>query len=250
MTFFIEILRKEEKCNVSTQLTEGKKTFKELAEWFGISYGAFRNSKQKKLGELSKFAEYHLDLKGKVIIDKVINPDYSKADNKLRVEERFVPTWSESGLDSCKRVAEVIFIDLSESYEDFNLKLSSVYNYVIIARNKLFGRPFISEGELGSCEYVWCKKTKEGYSFLTEEEQAIKEKLLKKYYGNTTEKQLIVKKMVDDGELKETEAFDYLNTITGMTTDSYKMFLSELNAEIGGYVVKGTLIKMKDESAF
>lgn len=232
------------------QLTEGKKTFKELAEWFGISYGSFRVTKQKKLEELSKFAEYHLDPKGKVIIDKVINPDYSKADNKLRVEERFVPTWSNSGLDSCKRVAEVVFIDLAETYEDFNLKLSSVYNYVIIARNKLFGRPFVSEGELGSCEYVWCKKTEEGYSFLTEEEQGIKEKLLKKYYGNATEKQLMVKKMVDDGELEEAEAFDYLNTITGMTTDSYKMFLAELNAAIGGHVVKGTLIKKREESAF
>ena len=34
------------------ELTTGKKTGTELAKWFGISYGSFRNKKSEKLEEL------------------------------------------------------------------------------------------------------------------------------------------------------------------------------------------------------
>ena len=38
------------------ELKLGKMTTKELAEWFGMSYGAFRNAKKKKMEELENFS--------------------------------------------------------------------------------------------------------------------------------------------------------------------------------------------------
>mgnify|MGYP003416547890 FL=1 len=37
------------------KLKIGKMSTKELAEWFGVSYGTFRNKKQEKLKELEQF---------------------------------------------------------------------------------------------------------------------------------------------------------------------------------------------------
>ena len=42
-------------------LTTGKKTGAELAEWFGIKPGSFKNNKAKKLEELKHFAKFHLE---------------------------------------------------------------------------------------------------------------------------------------------------------------------------------------------
>ena len=59
------------------ELTIGKKTGKQLAEWFGIEYNSFKNQKKKKLEELKLFAEFYEE-KGKVVITKVIEPVYQK----------------------------------------------------------------------------------------------------------------------------------------------------------------------------
>ena len=52
-------------------LREGKISNKELAEWFGISANSFSKNKEKKLEELKYFAEFHIDNKNHVIIDKM-----------------------------------------------------------------------------------------------------------------------------------------------------------------------------------
>ena len=71
------------------ELTVGKKTGKELAEWFGTTVGHFRNTKAKKLEELKLFAEFYEE-NGKVVITKVIEPVYQKgmANVKRKVIEK------------------------------------------------------------------------------------------------------------------------------------------------------------------
>ena len=227
------------------QLTVGKKTNQDLAKWFGVKANTFGNQKKKRLEELKDFAEFHMD-GCKVVIDRVIIPVYEKQMkvNYQKIKREINPTWNKSGLDSCSRVSLAILEKLSKEDADFNLKESTVYFYTRKGRNELYGKPFCGGGELGKCEYVWCKKMKDGsYEFLTMQEQEIRDKLIKKYFGNTTEKQLIVKQMVQDGELKTEEAFEYLNKITGMTDNNFVAFLKELQQAIGAKVVKGTLVE-------
>lgn len=225
-------------------LTEGKKTNKELAEWFGITAGTFANTKKQRLEELKDFAEFHME--GiKVVIDKVIISEYTNQakQNYLKVKNKVNPNWNKNGLDSCTRVAKIIYEQLIKEDESFKLQNNTVYQYTRRSRNELYGKPFSSGGEIGKCEYIWCKKINNNYEFLTEEEKNIRDKLIKKYFGDATQKQLLVKQMVQEGELKTEEAFEYLNQITGMTDDKFLFFLKELEITLGCQIVKGTYVE-------
>ena len=67
------------------ELKEGKITYKELADWFGIAYNTMRrqDTKEKKLVILSFYADFHIETtkSGKqtyIVIDKVKEPIYTK----------------------------------------------------------------------------------------------------------------------------------------------------------------------------
>ena len=71
------------------------------------------------------------------------------------------------------------------------------------------------------------------------------EELLKKYFGDSDEKHAIVQAMVEKGEIKKEEAWEVFNDLTGTNTDSFMMFLGELQEKLGCQVVRGTLVERK-----
>ena len=236
------------------KLIPGKISNKALAEWFGITANSFSKNKDKKLEELNNFAQYHIDEKNHIIIDAVYNDTYIKngSDAYQKVRDKVDEVWDYSGLDSCSRVGNEIYEILTEEDKNFALQSSTVYNYTIKGRNELYGKPFMSGGRLGNCVYLWCKRRDDGgYSMLTEEEQKIKQQLQTKYFGDATEKQVLVKAMVETGELSKEEAWDVLEEMTNMRTGNFLMFLRELESKIGCQVVKGTMVKrLEEKSAF
>lgn len=125
--------------------------------------------------------------------------------------------------------------------------MSTVVNYTRKGRNELYGVPFGEEGVLGSCIYQWCKKDEETGKIraLTDEENEIKEQLQKKYFGNASEKQIIVQAMVESGELPKEQAWEMLTALTNMKGNNFIMFLQELQAILGHQVVRGTHIERK-----
>lgn len=228
-----------------SELKIGKMSNKDIAEWMGIPANTFNKSKEKYLKELANFVEFHLEGK-KIVIDKILNDKYEKKQGSTtfqKIKEEIDDTWDEYGLDSCSRVSDVIYEELCED-ESFNLKPATVYNYTIKGRNELYGKPFSENGgQIGNCIYVWCKKKEDGkYAFLNDEEKKIKEELQTKYFGNTTEKQIMVKAMVSAGEISKEEAWDILEEITNMRDDGFMGFLKELQAKIGCQVVRGTYV--------
>lgn len=50
---------------------------KELADWFGISYGGFRNQKKKYLNKLEFFANFEI-VYGGIILKEILIPQYNK----------------------------------------------------------------------------------------------------------------------------------------------------------------------------
>ena len=238
------------------ELKLGIMTNAELAEWFGISLQSLKNQKKKKLEELKKFAEFE-ELRGKVNIIKITIPIYMKLGSKAyqRIRDEVDKEWSEDGLDSCSRVSLKIEEKLKN---ELAVAPGTIYNYTRQSRNELYGIPFQERGSIGSCVYLWCKKRGDGidteYSLLTEEEEELKQQLIKKYFGDATEKQIIVKGMVEMGEIRREEAWSVLEELTGMNNNNFIMFLSELQAKLGCQVVRGTLVdrdvEMIESSAF
>lgn len=230
------------------QLTVGKILNKDLAEWMGVTANTFNKSKDKYLEELKLFAVYHLEGK-KVVIDEVLNPVYSKQGSKnyQLVKKEVDKVWSKDGLDSCSRVGLRIEDKLKGSVE---LSHNTIYNYTRQSRDELYGKPFQEAGKLGSCKYLWCKKEGEGidteYRLLNEEEEEIKQNLIKKYFGDATEKQIIVQGMVELGEIKKEEAWDVLQELTGMHGNNFMAFLNELQVKIGCQVIRGTMVDRTD----
>lgn len=238
------------------QLQLGIMTNKELAEWFGIAETSFKNKKKKKLEELKKFAEFE-EIRGKVNITRVLIPEYSKLGSSAyqRIKDEVDKEWSEDGLDSCSRVSLKIEEKLKN---ELAIAPGTIYNYTRQSRNELYGVPFQERGSIGSCVYLWCKKTGDGanteYALLTPEEEELKQALIKKYFGDATEKQIIVKGMVEMGEIRREDAWNVLEELTGMHNNNFIMFLGELQAKIGCQVVRGTLVerdsKFIEEGAF
>lgn len=233
-----------------TELTTGKKSNKELAAWFDITPNSFSRNKEIKLKELERFAEFHLEGK-KIVIDKVLCPYYSKQGSRAfeMIKNKIDETWSEDGLDSCSRVGQAL-----ERKLPLNLASKTIYKYTIESRNELYGHPNKERGSIGSCVSLLCKKVGDGpnakYYKFTPEEEYIKDELIKKYYGNTTEKQALVKSMIDTGEITKEEGWEVLESLTNnvFTNNTFMEFLTELQELIGNQVVRGTLVKRdKDE---
>ena len=235
------------------KLRLGKMKASELAEWFNISPKSYSNSKKKKLKELEVFADFE-EVNGGVIIKKIYNEEYSKqgSENYQKVRNKVDEVWNENGLDTCSRVGGEVYEILIDEDKNFKLTNSTVINYTLRSRNELWGKPFMGGGTKGECTYLWCKRDKETgeYSFLNEEEQKIKQQLQMKYFGDATEKQIMVKAMIEAGEIKEEEAWKVLEEMTNMGTGNFMGFLQELQRALGGcQVVKGTLVKRSSEES-
>jgi polyhydroxyalkanoate synthesis regulator phasin len=80
---------------------------------------------------------------------------------------------------------------------------------------------------------------------LTDEEEEIKQGLIKKYFGDATEKQIFIKGMVEMGEIRKEEAWELLEELTNMKGNNFMLFLGELQDKIGCQVVRGTLVERK-----
>lgn len=227
---------------------------KDIADWFGIDPATFSRKKEQKLKQLKLFATFELvgNKTKKIKIIKVYNDTYSKQGSNAyqEVKSRIDTTWSPSGLDSCSRVG--LAIDKQLQNEMVDLQYSTIYRYTLNGSRELYGKPFENGGTLGRCIYIWCKKQGEGdqakYYPLTEEEQKIKKRLLTKYFGDTTEQQVLVSGLYKAGEITKEEAWDMLEDMTNMKDmRNYGMFLKELGQMLHCKIVRATKVIKDNE---
>ena len=161
------------------ELKQGKITYKELADWFGISYSTMRRQdvKEKKLVILSFYADFHIETtksgkKTYIVIDKVKEPIYTK------IKERYAnweSTWdiNGDGVDTVKNASNNFY----NQNPDLKVSIapSTNYNYYGDARREDYGRAVgLLKGQCGKkgISYrVWAQEIKSGkYRVLTKEE--------------------------------------------------------------------------------
>lgn len=221
-----------------TELQIGSFSNEEIAEWLQMSSKQFSKNKSQHLLKLKEYCEYQ-SLRGGVKITKVYKPYYTKDKKYQTIKEDVRKLWDASGLDSCSRIAG----EICDTHPEEEIgKPGTVYNKTLAARNELYGKPMSGvPGTDGSCVYIWCKKLPNGHlAYLTDEEQKIKEALLKKYFSTTDEKTVIVQTMVENGEISKEEAWQYYSKIINLPAN-YSCFMFDFKKQTGIQLVHGTL---------
>ena len=222
------------------ELVEGQlMSNNDLAEWFQIKPGSFRNTKAKKLEELKKYAEYEIQ-GAKVLITKVIEPKFIKKKDYFIVREEFTQVYNKSKIDTASNVSKKIY---NKRKSDLSIKESTTYEYTREARNELYGKPFVGKGKLGTCRYIWVKKLGEGqYERFNDTEQAIYKRLLVKYFRGTDEKTIFVEDMIKRGEITKEEAWDVFSDMMNLD-QGFMNFKAEMEEAIGYPIVRVTEIE-------
>lgn len=224
------------------ELHLGKMTNKELAEWFGIKANSFTQHKKKKLEELKEFCFFD-EVYGGVEITAIINPVYIKNNQKIREVYQ-------KGFEELRKPLDTVSHINNQIYEKYNEQLPTLssaesgYRYAIEVRNANYGIPFKGNGSKGFCYYMWCKmEEKDGEQFFVqfnEEEEKIKQDLLKKHFGTNEEKDLLIAEMVLNGEISKEDAYDIMMEYRNLNGKGFMGFLRALEKEIGSKVVKAT----------
>lgn len=230
----------------------GKISSKELADWFGISYGTYRNNKIERLNELKLYCEFD-KIYGGVNITKIIDTQHLEYTNANKqnyeiVKSAFTEEWNSNGIDTCSNVAIKVY---DKHKKELTIVDSTTYDYVRKVRNELYGKPFIEIGSLGSCVYLWCKKEKAAdgtivYTQFTDEEDKIRKDLMKKHFSTDVEKEIFIAEMVEAGEITKEQAYDALCEMKNLNKAGYTGFLKALKAAIGCDVSKATLLYKND----
>lgn len=224
----------------------------QIAQWFGLKGKKFSNDSQKnkKLQQLKLFASY--ELRGnkikKVFIKQVYQPVYSKQGSKSYqiIKDNYQKYWQDNGkgLDTIERVGEEIYRDGLVP-----VAKNTTIAYVGKSKREEYGKNYSVGGVKGYSIYSWGKKVQQGNQIilvpLNKEEEEIKNKLIKKYFGNTTEKQIFVQGMVDNGQITKEQAWSLLEELTDMK-NSFGAFKAEFETLINNPIGRGTyLIEMK-----
>lgn len=230
----------------------GKMKTDEIAAWFGLTgknrAQTFRNNKERYLRELGEYADFETVYGGVEIRGiKIPGEDVyikGRSDSKKLILKVFDEEWAESGLDTCTNVNNKIMKKYSS---DIVVTKDTAYKYTLDAKKTLFGIAFKEMGRLGCCKYLWCKvyDQDDGISVLepfTEEEQAVKKEVMKKYFGTDIEQDILIKEMVDNGELTKEEAYDLSCEMRNLNKNGFMAFKAELETLFNCRITKGTLI--------
>jgi len=224
------------------ELKEGIMTNIELAKWFGIKIGTFKNGKAKKLEKLKEYAEFE-EIKGKVKILKIIKPVFVKGSQNYKIiKEQTQKQWDNSGLDTCKLVANKIRKKMNR--EKLDVEDSTLYVYTCSSKRDLWGKiNSNAEGEIGFCESEFCKVVNDKCEVLNDKEKIIKKLLLLKHFGkDNSEKLAMTQGLVVSGEITIEEGAEIMMEMIETTKSNYYNFIREFRALTGQKIVIGTRI--------
>lgn len=232
------------------RLKVGAMSNAELAEWFGTTTLSINKNKKKWLKKLEEYCRWESKWGGINIVE-VYMPYYRKNKNYAIAAENYLNFWDESGLDTSAHVGKQIH-DAFE--EELTVKTATTINHVRQAKNIDFGRIYKGApkdwGSKGYCHYVLCKKDGKGQPIpLTKKEEEIKDKLLKKWLGDTQDKITIVQNAVKNKELPEEKAWREFSNLTNLPR-KYEGFMNEFKKETGVQLIRGTYLEKNEESAW
>lgn len=212
-----------------TELKLGKVKLCELAEWFGISAGAMRNGKAKKLEILKAFARYHVE-NNSIYIDEIYIPVYSKAYEVIKTH--LPTTWHANGIDTSARVGAEIYCKHKEVSAQIGMETAK--SYANRAKVEFYGHNYLDDrGTLGSSEYVWCRIQGQETEPLTQEQYDIIKECSKEAYSEVSEKIVLLHDAYSKGEITKQELEMGLGNTIELRQDCLVNFYKLLKEKLG-----------------
>ena len=201
------------------ELVLGKMTTRELADWFGISYGSFRNKANEYLDKLNHFASFS-KIYGGVQIEEIYVKEYDKNLFKS-IDEIFIQEIA----DSESKLATIS--GLSRKYQaQLNLKDSAARKQFTKSRDKLFGtikkdKNYSTGGIMGNRSYRWVIKVNDfnSYRELNQEEDELFNALITQTYSGIDPERIkaaaVLEKRFKDSDMTKEEYFE-LKEVQGL----------------------------------
>ena len=225
-------------------------TGKEIAKWFGIGYSTYNNNKTKYLTILSEYCEFKNHGRSGIEITKILDDEklfYQKSSVYQQLKDDFDYYWEKDKVTSAAYIASKLYKE-----GKYNVAESTLYKYIRQIKNELYGKCILlyqpAQGTKGSSVKLWVKSTKEGYCFLTEEEQKEKARLISKLDPKYIEYlyQLVAEENDDKKRNKIIQEIKDLNQF-GI---EFRDVLFEFNKKYDCYLVQGTVIYCKNKTYF
>lgn len=167
------------------ELKVGPMTLKDLSVWFGLKPDTItksrKSAKEKKFEILKWYADYHFEGR-KLIIDKVLIPEYTKAFDIIdknfdkewgNIRDRWTgeKSWQAAArVDTCARVGKAMRFKYDEVK---TIKEETAASYVSKAKTARYGKTYIKDdkGTRGSCRIVYLNEDCSG--LLSDEQMKI-----------------------------------------------------------------------------
>lgn len=234
------------------ELKIGKMSSKELAQWFGISYGTLRNRKKVYIEKLGYFCDF-TPVYGGVEITEIRTPIYSKnlADKDAQdyLEEIKKCTETQDGLSTISGMSRK-FIREKKS----NTSLDATKRRLSKISKELFGNPkdLISYGKAGSREYVWAIKVDDynGYRLMTPKENDQFNSIISQSYSSSPEKVKKLKLLEKSLERDEITKDEFFETKERLKLDPFVDAIFTFRDQTGYMVVRCTKHELLESLKF
>lgn len=189
---------------------ERKVSSSELADWFDIAYGTYRNQRKKKLEELKDFCDYD-EVYGGVIIKEVYFDEYYKyQDDENRVlkvinDKYFNVDGQGTAYDELNSISGIAQVLQKQYPKDYgNKTFGTIERRVSRVMKKCFGvitkeNP-LAQGGIGVREYVWAVKLEgdNNYRYKTREEDELFKEIIKAAYAENAKERIEEEELLKD----------------------------------------------------
>ena len=216
-------------------------SYYEIAQFFNIAPSTFKSHKFEKLEELKNYVLF-TDQNDKIWVEKVIGSAYYLGTlEERRSFKRMMFNCLKNNIVNELSLARAMKKAYAADLQDYSLK--ELIYYIRYYITEYYGNS-IAEGLKGKKEYSFYIK-EAGVLKPLSAQQKIKDNMIQQWFGNLSEKVLIIQDMINNKELTKEEAWDFLEDIASL--DSFDTFKVSFERAVSASVTHGCRVINREE---
>lgn len=213
-----------------------KYSTKELAQTIGVSYGQFRNIREKYESHLALFYDFTINTKGngtsyifnQQLDDYIPYKEYSNAKRSKLLQKKIKQTISNDTRQTGSNIARIIKVD--NEIQALDLQLSTLTNYTRVQLKEL-----VDNGYYIRDDYRWCYLDKRVNKYILMSDEEVSE--LRSYFKNSMNlaKEEEVHSLMQQRIISSNDA---INEIGKLRIDSFNNGIKQYQLEHGVWPMK------------